>query len=427
MLYASLLFVLLIIGEWIAFALGTAGIFALFISGGTAAFGPLGSVIWNSLNNFTLTAIPLFIFMGELILQSGIGERFYRGISTLLRRVPGGLLHTNIVSAAIFSALTGVSIATAATIGTVAIPELTKQGYDRKMIFGSLAAGGTLGILIPPSIPLILYGILAQESIAKLFAAGIIPGIMIALFFIIYIAIRVFSNRRLAPEISAESYKQLTLYDYLKNVFPLLGVIVFILGGIYLGIMTPTEAAAAGACVSIVLYLIYSRFNMERFRSVIRNTVRTSCMAGFILVGAQIFSFALVYSGLNRSVTTLIVPYGHAQGTIFVLICIIYICLGFFFDPISILVLTMPILYPVIIELNFDPIWFGIILVILIELGLITPPVGINLFVIHGISGNRPMGEIILGVIPYIFILLFAILVLYFFPSIALLLPNRIM
>jgi len=424
MLYASVLFVLLLMGEWIPFALGIGGVFALYLSGGASAIRPLGSVIWNSLNNFTLTAIPLFVLMGELVLQSGMGERFYRGMSAIFRRVPGGLLHTNIVSAAIFSALTGVSIATAATIGTVAIPTLTKQGYERKMIFGSLAAGGTLGILIPPSIPMILYGVLAQQSIPRLFAAGIVPGIMIALFFIIYIAIRVFLNRNLAPELLTSRNAQVRLWAFLTDVFPILALIALILGGIYLGIMTPTEAAALGSFFSTILYLCYSRFNLEKLKLVVRSTVRTTCMAGFILVGAQIFSFALVNSGLHRLVTTWVVSLGNTQWTIFILICAIYIFLGFFFDPISIIVMTMAILYPIIVQLNFDPIWFGVILVILIELGLITPPVGLNLFVIHGISGGRPMAEIVIGVIPYIFILLFAIVVLYFFPGIALFLPN---
>lgn len=424
LLYIFVLFALLLAGEWIVFALGIGGIFALVVYGGMEALRPLGTVIWNSLNNFTLTAIPLFILMGELILQSKLGERFYHGMSLLFRKIPGGLLHTNIVSAAIFSALTGVSVATAATIGTVAIPELTKQGYDRKMIFGSLAAGGTLGILIPPSVPMILYGILAQQSVAKLFAAGILPGIMIAIFFSIYIGIRVFFNPALAPDLSAEQSIKVSSRAFLRDVLPILCLIILILGGIYFGVMTPTEAAALGAVLSMILYLAYGGFDRESLKAVLNNTVRTSCMVLFIVVGAQIFSFALVYSGLNRMVTTWVISFGHLQGTVFILICIIYICLGFFFDPISILVLTMTILYPVIVQFHFDPIWFGVIIVILIELGLITPPVGINLFVIHGISGTGRMGEIIIGVLPYIFILLAAIFTLYVFPGIALFLPS---
>ena len=245
LMYVSVLVVLLLLGEWIVFALGIGGIFALLLSGGFNALNPLGSVIWNSLNNFTLTAIPLFILMGELILQSKMGERFYIGMSLIFRRIPGGLLHTNIVSAAIFSALTGVSVATAATIGTVAIPELTKHGYDRKMVFGSLAAGGTLGILIPPSIPMILYCVLAQQSIAKLFAAGILPGILIACFFLIYIAIRVMLNPDLAPaKLPQNDQTGMGFWGFTLSVFPIIGLIVMILGGIYFGIITPTEAAA---------------------------------------------------------------------------------------------------------------------------------------------------------------------------------------
>ena len=424
LLLAGSLFGLLIMGQWIVFALGIAGMFVLFLYDGTAALHPLGSIIWQSSSNYTLTAIPLFIFMGELILRSRMGERFYLAMSVVFRRIPGGLLQTNIVSSAIFSALTGISVATAATIGTVAIPELTKHGYDRKMIFGSLAAGGTLGILIPPSIPLILYGVLAQESVAKLFAAGLVPGIMIALFFMIYIGIRVFLNPNLARGRSAAEPVQMSIARLLLDILPIFGLIVFVLGGIYLGLMTPTEAAAVGAVLAMILYVWSVGFNSEIIVEVLANTVRTSCMVLFIAIGAQIFSFAVLYTGINRMLAEWVISLGHIQGIIFILICLMYIVMGFFLDPISIIVLTMGILYPIVVQFNFDPIWFGVILVIMVELGLITPPVGLNLFVIHGIARNRPLSEIAIGSVPYCIILMFGVLLLYFFPNIALFLPS---
>jgi C4-dicarboxylate transporter DctM subunit len=414
----------LIMGQWIVFALGIAGMFVLFLYDGTAALHPLGSIIWHSSSNYTLTAIPLFIFMGELILRSRMGERFYLAMSVVFRRIPGGLLQTNIVSSAIFSALTGISVATAATIGTVAIPELTKHGYDRKMIFGSLAAGGTLGILIPPSIPLILYGVLAQESVAKLFAAGLVPGIMMALFFMIYIGIRIFLNPNLAKGQSASEQVQIPTARLLMDVLPIIGLIVFVLGGIYLGVMTPTEAAAVGAVLAMILYVWSVGFNLETIVEVLSNTVRTSCMVLFIAIGAQIFSFAVLYTGINRMLAEWVISLGHIQGIIFIMICLMYIVMGFFLDPISIIVLTMGILYPIVVQFNFDPIWFGVILVIMVELGLITPPVGLNLFVIHGIARNRPLSEIAIGSIPYCIILICGVCLLYFFPNIALFLPS---
>jgi C4-dicarboxylate transporter, DctM subunit len=424
LLISCALFGLLMIGEWIVFALGIAGMLFLLICGGSSALGPIGSIVWESASNYTLTSIPLFILMGELILQSRIGERFYLGMSMIFRRVPGGLLHTNIISCGIFSALTGVSVATAATIGTVAIPELTKQGYDRKMIFGSLAAGGTLGILIPPSIPFILYGVLAQQSVAKLFAAGILPGIMMVALFVVYIGVRVFFNPNLVGGPSTTDQVRFSLSTFCLSVLPIICLISVCVGGIYLGIMTPTEAAAVGAVLAMVLYLWCVGFDSLAMKAVISNTVRTSCMVLFIAVGAQIFSFAMVYSDLNQMLTGWVVSHGTTPGVVFVLMIGIYIVLGCFLDPISVIVLSMGVLYPIIVQYNFDPIWFGVNLVIMVELGLITPPVGLNLFVIHGISGRRPMGEIISGAFPYCFILLFGVLLLYIFPGIALFLPN---
>ncbi len=425
-LNSFVLLILLIGGEWIAFGLGAAGLFALFIHGGGINFHPLGAIVWNSVNSFTLTAIPLFVFMGEMVLHGGISQRFYRGMGLLFARLPGGLLQANIVSCAIFAAVTGVSVATAATVGTVAIPELTKQGYDRKMVFGSLAGGGTLGILIPPSVPFIIYGVMAQESITDLFAAGVIPGIVLSLIFMIYIAFRVLMKPHLAPK-SQETYlpsrKKVSI---ILHTLPVFGLIFIVLGGIYFGIMTPTEAAAVGAFVAIIMSAFYGNLNFSNLRLVLSQTVKTTSMILLIMAGASIFSFALVNSGINRELTNWVVSKGQVQVTFFILICIIYLIMGCFFDPISMVVLTMPVLYPIVLKFGFNPIWYGVILVILIELGLITPPVGFNLFVIHGISGGRPMGEVIRGSFPYMVMMLLMITILYFFPQIAIWLPQAL-
>ena len=426
LLNSLILFLLLMGGEWIAFGLGAAGLFALFIHGGVVSFHPLGAVIWNSTNNFTLTAIPLFVFMGEMVLHGGISQRFYRGMGLIFSRLPGGLLQANIVSCAIFAAVTGVSVATAATVGTVAVPELSKRGYDREMIFGSLAGGGTLGILIPPSVPFIIYGVMAQESITDLFAAGIIPGIVLSLIFMTYIAIRVSVTPRLVPESKEASLAIKEKFLVLIHVLPVFGLIFLVPGGIYFGVMTPTEAAAVGAFVSILMSACYGKLNFINLKLVLSQTVRTTSMILFIMAGASIFSFALVNSGINRELTNWVVSQGQVQATFFILICIIYIIMGCFFDPISMVVLTMPILYPIVLKFGFNPIWYGVILVILIELGLITPPVGFNLFVIHGISGGRPMGEVIRGSFPYMLMMLLMITILYFFPQIAIWLPQAL-
>jgi len=348
------------------------------------------------------------------------------GMGLIFARLPGGLLQANIVSCAIFAAVTGVSVATAATVGTVAIPELTKRGYDRKMIFGSLAGGGTLGILIPPSVPFIIYGVMAQESITDLFAAGIIPGIVLSLIFMVYIAIRVLTKPQLAPRAHEASLSFREKLFIILHTLPVFGLIFLVLGGIYFGIMTPTEAAAVGAFVSIFMSACYGKLNLANIKLVLTQTVRTTSMILLIMAGASIFSFALVNSGINRELTNWVVSKGQIQITFFILVCIIYIVMGCFFDPISMVVLTMPILYPIVLKFGFNPIWYGVILVILIELGLITPPVGFNLFVIHGISGGRPMNEIIRGAFPYVMLILSMVFILYLFPQMATWLPQAL-
>ena len=417
--------VLLIAGQWMAFALGSVGMLLMYLSKGTLGLQSLSSVVWNTANSYILIAVPMFLLMGELILRSGASNYFYRGVVVLLGRLPGGLLHANIFSCAIFAAVSGSSVATAATVGTVAIPEMLKRGYDPKPVFGSLAAGGTLGILIPPSIIMVLYGALVEESIARLFMAGVLPGLLMAGVFMIYIAIHLMINPSLAPPRNSGAQGGPPTKDIL-HVFPVLGLLVTVLGGIYFGFTTPTEAAAIGAGGALVLAAGYGGLTKQVFSESIMSTVKTTCMVTLIIIGAQILSAALTYSGVSRAVSEWILALGLSKWTFFLALVVLYLVLGCFVDGISMIYMTLPVLLPVIKAFGFDLIWFGIILTILIELGQITPPVGLNLFTIHAISGGHSFSDVVIGSFPYCFLMLFVIALLCFFPEIALWLPTTV-
>lgn len=419
------LFLMLILGQWTAFALGFAGTLVLYIARGTNGFVSISSVVWNTANSYILIAVPLFLLMGEIILRSGISDRFYRGVATLMVWLPGGLLHANIVATGIFSAISGSSVATAASVGTVAIPELRSRGYDHKIVFGSLAAGGTLGILIPPSIVMILYGALVEESIPELFMAGLLPGIAMAGLFSVYIGIRVLFQRHLAPRTEEQQLPLRERAMFVAHIVPIVGLMVVVLGGIYTGITTPTEAAAIGAFGAILLSLGYRTFTYALFRDALLSSVRTTCMVLFIILSAQILSTALTFAGITREMSQWIVDMEFGKWSLFVAMVILYIILGFFVDGISMIYITLPVLFPVVQSAGFDIIWFGVVLTILIELGQITPPVGLNLFTIQGISGGRPFSEVVLGSTPFVFLMLVIIVALAFFPGLALWLPSQ--
>lgn len=413
--------ILLMVGQWTAFALGITGVVILFLAKGAIGLESLSSIVWNNANSYILTAVPMFLLMGELILKSGVSTYFYRGIVVLLGRLPGGLLHANIVSCAIFSAVSGSSVATAATVGTVAIPEMLGRGYAPRMVFGSLAAGGTLGILIPPSIIMVLYGALVEESIARLFIAGIVPGLLMAGIFMIYIAIHLLISPKLAPPRESEVRADA---NAVAHILPVVGLLVAVLGGIYTGVTTPTEAAAVGALGALILAWAYGGLNWTVFNESLMATVKTTCMVTLIIIGAQILSAALTYSGISRAVSEWILALGLSKWVFFVALVVLYIVLGCFVDGISMIYMTLPVLLPVIKSFGFDLIWFGIVLTVLIELGQITPPVGLNLFTIHAISGGRSFSEVVIGSVPYVGLMLIVILLLCLMPGLALWLPT---
>lgn len=424
-LVASMAF-MLVIGQWTAFALGLVGVLILYLSKGTLALVSISSVVWNTSSSYILIAVPLFLLMGEVILRGGISGHFYRGVATLLGSTPGGLLHANIVACAIFSAISGSSVATAAAVGTVAIPEMTRRGYDPRSVFGSLAAGGTLGILIPPSIIMILYGALVEESIAKLFMAGVFPGIAMAGLFMVFIAGRVMLEPHLVPGREAVELSWAEWFRRTFHVLPVFVLLLVVLGGIYTGLTTPTEAAAVGAAGAAVLAAAYRGLNLSVLREALLSSVKTTCMVIFIIIGAQILSTALTFSGITRELSAWIVSLAFSKWMLFAVLVLLYIVLGFFVDGISMIYVTLPVLFPVIVAAGFDVIWFGVVLTILVELGQITPPVGLNLFTIQAISGGRPFSEVVLGSVPYAFIMLMMILLLVIFPGLALWLPSII-
>lgn len=417
--------VAMLAGQWTAFALGSAGMLMLFLSRGTLGLSSMGSVVWNSVNSYVLIAVPLFLLMGEVILRSGTGERFYRGVAALMGRTRGSLVHANTLSCAIFSAVSGSSVATAATVGTVAIPAMLKQGYNPRIVFGSLAAGGTLGILIPPSIVMVLYGALVQESVSKLFIAGILPGLLLASMFMLYGILRVKVDPSLVPPGHEAGAAGTRLREAL-HVLPVIAILTAVLGSIYSGFATPTEAAALGAVGALVLAAGYRRLTAAVLMESLMSTVRSTCMLTMIIVGAQILSTGLTYSGASREISSWIVDMGLSKWEFFGLLVALYIFLGCFVDGLSMIYMTLPVLFPTVVAMGFDPIWFGVVLTVLIELGQITPPVGLNLFTIHAISGGHRFGEVALGSMPYAGLVLLMLLILAIWPGLATWLPATL-
>lgn len=425
LLVIGLLIGLLMSGLWIAFGLGLAGVIVLTLWGGPATLSALGPIAWNTVESFVLTSVPLFILMGEVILRAGLSDGFYRSMGIWFRGLRGGLLQSNIVACAIFAAVSGSSVATAAAIGTVAIPEMTRRGYERKILFGSLAAGGTLGILIPPSIPMIIYAALVEQSVERLFIAGVVPGIVMSLVFMAYIWIHVTLRPALAPREEAHPTWAERL-GALAGVAPMAVLILLVLGSIWLGYATPTEAAAVGASAAIGMSLLARRLPWRVFVDSVASTVRTTCMVLFIIVGAQILSYALVRTGASRALTAAVVGLGLSRWLLFAIVILLYVFLGCIIDGVSMMVLTLPILYPIVSAAGFDPIWFGIVLVIMIELGGITPPVGLNMFVIQGLSGGRPMSEVVWGSLPFGVMMLLVLVLISIAPGLVTWLPALV-
>lgn len=382
----------------------------------------LGNQVWSTSNNATLIAIPFFVLLGEILVRSGVATRTYAALDRWVSWLPGGLVHANIATATMFSATSGSSVATAATVATVAMPQAEKLGYDPKLFSGAIAAGGTLGIMIPPSINLIVYGFLTQTSIPRLFLAGLLPGIALAVAFMLVTV----SICMIWPNLGGQRriFGLGQMLRALLDLFPILFIFGVIIGSIYQGWATPTEAAAVGVAGALLIAAAFSGLSWSMMVDSILGTIKITSMIMLVVLGASFLNFTLAAAGLGRELEVFLAGLGLSPlGTIFVVV-LIYIVLGFFIETLSLMVVTIPIIVPLIVAQGYDPIWFGILMIVLIEMALITPPVGLNLYVVQGARKSGTMAEVMLGTIPYVGVMLAMVAALIAAPSIALYLPN---
>ena len=416
------LIILLLLGQHIALALLLAAFFGYYFLLGGPLPGTIGTTAFNLTYNFVLTAIPLFIFMGEIILRTGFSGNLYRGLSRWFQLLPGGLLHSNIAACAVFSAVSGSSVATAAAIGTVALPELEKRGYDAKLSAGSLAAGGTLGPLIPPSIAFIIYGVITETSIVRLFMAGVFPGLLLAGLFMAYIGLRVVMDRSLVPAEDRVSWRQRLLGTV--EIVPIACLMVMVLGGIYAGAMTPTEAAAVGAFGAMVMAAAFRTLSWQILWDALRETARSTAFIMFIIVGAMLLGVVLANLRIPGALADMVRAAPLSPLMVMLLVYAMYFFMGIFFDGISMMIITLPVIFPIVVAMGYDPVWFGVAFVLIMEVGLLTPPVGLNLYIIHGISKHRPFSEVALGSAPFFVVMLVALALVHAFPQLSLWLPS---
>ena len=421
--FISVLLFFLGSGIWVALSMIGVSAIGMMLFTSRPVGDAMATTIWGTSSSWTLTALPLFVWMGEILFRTKLSENLFKGLSPWMQKLPGGLIHVNVVGCALFAAISGSSAATVATVGKMSIPELRKRNYPEKILLGSLAGSGTLGLLIPPSIILIIYGVAVQESIAKLFIAGIVPGIMIALIFMFYVIIWSLINKKQMPKI-IEKYSFLEKIKRSKQLLPVILLISAVIGSIYTGIATATEAASLGVVGALILSYFQKSLTLETFRTSLLGATKTSCMIAFILAGSTFLSLAMGFTGLPRNLAIWIQNMDLSPYLLILVLMIFYIILGMFLDGISAVVLTMAIIEPMIRQAGFDMIWFGIFLVIVVEMAQITPPVGFNLFVLQGMA-NKDMGYIARSAFPLFLLMVLAVILVVIFPEIALWLPQQ--
>ncbi len=382
----------------------------------------LGNQVWSTSNNATLIAIPFFVLLGEILVRSGIATRTYAALDRWVSWLPGGLVHANIATATMFSATSGSSVATAATVATVAMPQAEKLGYDPKLFSGAIAAGGTLGIMIPPSINLIVYGFLTQTSIPRLFLAGLVPGLALAVGFMAITILICLIRPGLGG--TRRVFALAEMLRALLQLIPIVLLFTIIIGTIYKGWATPTEAAAVGVAGAVLIAAFFGGVSLRMITDSILGTVKITSMIMLVVIAASFLNFTLASAGLGRELEAFLGGLGLSPlGTILVVV-LIYIVLGFFIETLSLMVVTIPIIVPLVVAQGYDPIWFGILMIVLIEMALITPPVGLNLYVVQGARKSGKMSEVMLGSIPYVLAMLIMAGLLIAFPAIALYLPS---
>ena len=420
MIYGACITGLFFAGMPVAFALIFAAILGMLLFlGGPAAFTQIPVIAYKTLDDFVLVAVPLYILMSQILLKGQVGNDLFELGNKWLGHLPGGLGVATIFACAIFAAISGSSVATAVTIGAMAIPEMLRRGYERTTVLGTVAAGGTLGILIPPSIPMILFGSITGESVGKLFLSGIIPGALLTLLFILYLIFRCRTMERQPAAPWNERFRTLQ-----KNIWGLM-LPVIVVGGIYTGIFTPTEAAAVGTLYSLVItFFIYRTVNVQDMTEILTETVKTTSMIFAIMIGAMLFGFIMTAIQAPQALMALVTESAASKWLIFIGMNITLLALGCVLETVSIILIILPMLFPIVKHLGFDLIWFNVVMLINMELALITPPIGMNLFVIKGISPDSRLQQIIAGSIPFALIMVLEITLLCLFPELATWLPS---
>ena len=422
-LLITALFLILGSGVWIGLTLSGVAWIGMQLFSSRPAGDAMAVTIWGSSSSWTLTALPLFIWMGEILFRTRLSQDMFRGLAPWMQRLPGRLLHVNVVGCAIFAAVSGSSAATCATIGKMSLPELDRRGYPKTMSLGSLAGAGTLGLLIPPSIIMIVYGVTADVSISELFIAGVLPGLLLALIFSLYIVIWSLRNPQQIPPRDPPMSLALKLSES-RALIPVVLLIAAVLGSIYAGIATATEAAALGVVGALLISALQGSLTFSTFKLALMGGTRLYCMIALILAGAAFLTLSMGYIGLPRHLAEWIATLGLSQWQLIAALTVFYVVLGCFLDGISMVVLTMGVIQPTIQKAGIDPLWFGIFIVVVVEMAQVTPPVGFNLFVLQGMT-RRDIGSIARAAFPFFLLMVLMVALLYLFPQIVTFLPQQ--
>ena len=416
------LLVLLLLAVPVGVVMGLLAIASDQIFSQMSVINIMGQIAWNSSQKFELLAIPLFVLMGELFLRSGIANEMYGCLRQWLSWLPGGLMHSNIGACGLFAATSGSSVATAASIGTVALPQQKEYAYNERLFLGSIAAGGTLGILIPPSVNMIVFGVMTNTSIPQLYMAGMIPGLILTILFMATVVICCLSIPGWGGKPIKTSWRE--RWRSLRYLGPPLCLFFLVVGSIYAGLATPTEAAALGVLSTLLLVALRRKLSLATLREAIEGALRTTTMVMFIVIGAFILNFVLVMTGTMARITNFVENSGLAPHELMLLIILMYLVMGCFMDALAMVITTIPVVTPVVVNLGYDPVWFGIMIVLFTETSLITPPVGINLYVLQGVRERGPILDVIVGALPFVATMMIMIGILFAFPEIALFLPT---
>lgn len=406
----------------VAAALGWLGLSLQYMDSPMPLHRALGDMVWQTGTDFILVAIPMFVLLGEILLRSGIAERMYEGIVKWFGWLPGGLMHANTGSCALFAATSGSSVATAATIGTVAIPQIERRGYNERLFLGTIAAGGTLGILIPPSINLILYGLLTDTSVPELYLAGFLPGFLLAALFMVTVIVLCLYRRSWGGEPINVTWAE--RIAALPALLPPIGIFIVVVGSIYAGLATPTEAASLGVVAALILAASNRTLTLSMLRDALEGTMRTTSMIMLIIFAAVFLNFVLSIIGLTQALADFVTGLGLTPMQTMLMLIAVLIVIGCFMETLSMLLTTAPLITPIVVALGFDPVWFGILLMVLLETALITPPIGINLYVVQGVRDKGPLSDVMIGAAPFVLTMFAMIAMLLIFPEIALWLPE---